>query len=1264
MAMDAGSVAIRIEATGVQEFAAKVQKAIESLKKMGLSAGQAADLAQKLRSALGDSGNELSKWTSLAKAAAGAATAFAATKIGFAMANAAHQTQVASSVFNAMGGDLEGLRKATQGMISDAELVKKANLAQTMGINEEAFKSLSAVALAAAAKTGQSVDYLFESIMLGTARQSKMILDNLGIIVPLESAQNKYAQSLGKSASALTENEKKQAFMNAVMAQGSEVLSQLDKAGISVRNPFAEFEASAKNAQGTIGGMLIPTFEKLFDIIDPIFKAISALGAGWASLNPQIKGAIGSVGAVTIAIIALAAAFTTLMPIMRIAFLPLLKAVAIAAAIVVAVELLKKAWTTNFLGIRDVTAKVWKWIKDNAATVAIGLLTAFFWMGQKVKQVFGGLARFLVGVFFVIPEVIGTALDMLTEMFSQTVREIAGLAKKMGLDGIADKLNGVAAGAHANFASGGYREKIADERKNVQGLFDVEDIDARGMAEAFASELTGMVTDLSKWAFPDDKSKSTGKIIGGAAADTVTEAVLKAQVAFREALRDLIAENHVGSIDEVFRPLVRGMYDAEKHLDDLSKKAHAAGMALSPAARAMVVQNYAREAAAATNGIASLEDFNTAVVAGRGIVESLGGSLADFNDELKYQPASLSDALTKRVGSIFDAVSNLIDFTPNKNDRRDLVGTISKAIGQMIKGESLDLSGVGEMIGKAFGATKEGGDLLKKAFGVIAGSGSAIGGAIGGAAGAGVGAIVGVVVPMVTEAFQKVTDAIVGIVQAIPEAVSAVANKVASFVPETRFQGGTEAAFNPMIIAAGQAATALTLIATLVAPLALALGGLFAPAIAIVSGMLIGMAPVIAAAIVGLAAAVTAIVGVMAIIDVAIKATILAAAAGFTIVAVLFVSAVLIVSVAMQTVAMAVLLAVPPIAVAFVAIAALSVPVIIAFALIAAAVLAVVAVMAVLMGAIMMTVGFFKLAMDTESFKRFKAAFEGSVDRIVKALEPFFNNLMALAGLFDALVSVIIPLAAAFANNEMMARVMFDVFKGVAIMIAAFALAIGVVITVLLAGVIAVASGFSLLIVTLSTFKDGMLMAVQFVLQAVLNTFGKFMPQALQGVLSTWISQLGSSQGMSNATKTTAKKLDDLANAAGAMSPNLDEMAAAMRVLMGLTYDESDARARTLAKEKAASAELTNVPEGFKVAAARFRAIAADPSDSRRFGLDDGTTASSGGITNNYVVEHMELHAASPEDLFNQMREQAERSSFQQSGGAFHRDGAHNGRGR
>jgi hypothetical protein len=97
--------------------------------------------------------------------------------------NLAAKAEGVERAFARVGNEqiLDGLRKATRGTVSDLQLMTNAVKASNFQIPLEQLASLFKFAQARARETGESVDYLVDSIILGIGRKSPLILDNLGI---------------------------------------------------------------------------------------------------------------------------------------------------------------------------------------------------------------------------------------------------------------------------------------------------------------------------------------------------------------------------------------------------------------------------------------------------------------------------------------------------------------------------------------------------------------------------------------------------------------------------------------------------------------------------------------------------------------------------------------------------------------------------------------------------------------------------------------------------------------------------------------------------------------------------------------------------------------------------------------------------------------------------------------------------------------------------------------------------------------------------
>lgn len=88
-----------------------------------------------------------------------------------------------SKAFERLGDTnlLENLRQATRGTVTDLDLMQKAVNAVNLGLPVDKLATAFKFAAIRARETGQDVDYLVNSIVLGIGRKSPLILDNLGI---------------------------------------------------------------------------------------------------------------------------------------------------------------------------------------------------------------------------------------------------------------------------------------------------------------------------------------------------------------------------------------------------------------------------------------------------------------------------------------------------------------------------------------------------------------------------------------------------------------------------------------------------------------------------------------------------------------------------------------------------------------------------------------------------------------------------------------------------------------------------------------------------------------------------------------------------------------------------------------------------------------------------------------------------------------------------------------------------------------------------
>jgi hypothetical protein len=172
--------------------------------------------------------------------------AFTFVKTGAEVADVAKSFDNLSKAAGTTGPVLLGsLRAAADGTITDASLIKSANLGLLLTQNRIAkdLPALTTIARAAAKATGQDIDFIFDSLVRGIARGSPKIIDNAGITLDADKAFQDYARSIGKSADALTDAERQQATLNAVLKDGAEIVKTV---GLNAD------DSSVKIAQATV----------------------------------------------------------------------------------------------------------------------------------------------------------------------------------------------------------------------------------------------------------------------------------------------------------------------------------------------------------------------------------------------------------------------------------------------------------------------------------------------------------------------------------------------------------------------------------------------------------------------------------------------------------------------------------------------------------------------------------------------------------------------------------------------------------------------------------------------------------------------------------------------------------------------------------------------------------------------------------------------------------------------------------------------------
>lgn len=215
---------------------------------------------------------------------------------------------------------IKSLQTISQGQLTLAETAQNANIALSAGFNTTQIEKLSKIALGASRALGRDFQDALQRVTRGAAKLEPELLDELGIFTRIDPAVRAYASSLNVSATSLTQFERRQAFVNAVIDEGNKKFSSIDTTSDSLQKsleqlrvtisdlgkdfllivgklllPFVDFfNNNAGNALLLFGGVLSLVFGKSLQIISNFAKNglnnLSTLSSGFASRAEKIKG--------------------------------------------------------------------------------------------------------------------------------------------------------------------------------------------------------------------------------------------------------------------------------------------------------------------------------------------------------------------------------------------------------------------------------------------------------------------------------------------------------------------------------------------------------------------------------------------------------------------------------------------------------------------------------------------------------------------------------------------------------------------------------------------------------------------------------------------------------------------------------------------------------------------------------------------------------------------------------------------------------------
>ena len=206
---------------------------------------------------------------------------------------------------------LDQLREATHGTVSDLMLMQQAVKFDNFNLSLEEMGTFLAYAQQKAKDTGQSVDYMVDSIVTGLGRQSLMILDNLGLSASEIKDKMKETGDMTTAVGEIIRQQMQSAgdYVETATDRANRATAEYEnnllKLGDTMRETFGvgtidEFNIYLKNELAKTMMFTIETFNRAKTTLDDIYSAIESIGnnnafARWAIKINEVIGPLGSV---------------------------------------------------------------------------------------------------------------------------------------------------------------------------------------------------------------------------------------------------------------------------------------------------------------------------------------------------------------------------------------------------------------------------------------------------------------------------------------------------------------------------------------------------------------------------------------------------------------------------------------------------------------------------------------------------------------------------------------------------------------------------------------------------------------------------------------------------------------------------------------------------------------------------------------------------------------------------------------------------------
>lgn len=289
--------------------------------------------------------------------------------------------RLSESAWIASNEMLKAMRKASRWTVSDTKLMASANKAYSLWVvkNVGDMSTIMEIARVKGQAMWRTMEEALDDIVTWLWRWSVQILDNLWIVIKQTEAQELYAQQLWKTVDELTEAEKKQALVNAVVSQWKKELAEAWDVQETMQEKLWRLNAQWENMQNTIGDALIPVVDNLVQAIQPIVEKV----ADWIERNPELTATIFEVVTAVSWLIAVFTGVALALPAIWSAITLLSWPI---GWITGAIALVSTAWIADWGWIRETTNKAVDDIKNTIQPFADWLSEESEWTSWEIKE--------------------------------------------------------------------------------------------------------------------------------------------------------------------------------------------------------------------------------------------------------------------------------------------------------------------------------------------------------------------------------------------------------------------------------------------------------------------------------------------------------------------------------------------------------------------------------------------------------------------------------------------------------------------------------------------------------------------------------------------------------------------------------------------------------------------------------------------------------------------------------------------------------------